>query len=62
MTTNAPLFSAWMDQFFEAYYRNRPVNASFIGVHDYDHHLPDFSEHGAGDSLAEMEGLLQRRS
>ena len=60
MTTNAPLFSAWMDQFFEAYYRNRPVNASFIGVHNYDHRLPDFSEHGAGDTLVEMESLLQR--
>jgi hypothetical protein len=60
MTTNAPLFSAWMDQFFEAYYRNRPVNATFIGVHDYDHRLPDFSENGTGDTLAEMESLLDR--
>ena len=49
---------AWLDQFFEAYYRRRPVNATFIGVHTYDRELPDFSENGAGDTLAEMRSLL----
>ena len=47
-----------MDRFFEAYYARRPVNATFIGVHAYDHLLPDFSENGAGDTLAEMRALL----
>ena len=49
----------WLDRFFASYYVHRPVNATFIGVHDHDHRLPDFSEHGAGDTLAEMEGLLR---
>ena len=49
----------WLDGFFEAYYARRPVNATFIGVHDHDHVLPDFSEQGAGDTLAEMETLLR---
>ena len=49
----------WLDGFFGAYYARRPVNATFIGIHDHDHVLPDFSEQGAGDTLAEMEGLLR---
>ena len=49
----------WLDSFFRAYYIRRPVNATFIGVHDHDHVLPDFSEQGAGDTLAEMEELLR---
>lgn len=60
METRAPQFTAWLDDFFAAYYCRRPVNATFIGVHDYDDRLPDFSEHGAGDTLAEMETLLKR--
>ncbi|MCI0475799.1 MAG: DUF885 domain-containing protein, partial [Anaerolineales bacterium] len=60
MPQNAPLFSVWLDDFFAAYYRRRPVNATFIGVHDYDHLLPDFSENAAGDTFAEMQSLLVR--
>ena len=60
MPDNTPLFNAWLDDFFSAYYRRRPVNATFIGKHAYDHLLPDYSESGAGDTLAEMEGLLAR--
>ena len=30
-------FSLWLDRFLHSYYRHRPVNATFIGVHDYDH-------------------------
>ena len=51
--------SAWLDRFFASYYDRRPVNATFIGVHDRDHLLPDFGESAAGDTLAEMEGLLR---
>ena len=60
METRAPQFNAWLDEFFAAYYSRHPVNATFIGVHDYDDRLPDLSEHGAGDTLAEMETLLKR--
>lgn len=52
-------FRAWLDRFFASYYDSRPVNATFIGVHDRDHRLPDFSESGAGDTLAVMERLLE---
>jgi hypothetical protein len=36
METQAPAFKAWLDDFFSAYYRHHPVNATFIGVHQYD--------------------------
>jgi uncharacterized protein (DUF885 family) len=48
----------WLDRFFEAYYSRNPVNATFIGVHDHDARLPDFSDSGAGEALSEMRGLL----
>jgi uncharacterized protein (DUF885 family) len=60
MVENAPRLTSWLDDFFTAYYRRRPVNATFIGNHAYDNILPDFSENGTGDTLAEMESLLTR--
>ena len=51
-------FSAWLDAFFAAYYRRRPVNATFIGVHDYDDALPDYSPNGVAETVTEMDGLL----
>lgn len=48
----------WLDRFFSSYYVHRPVNATFIGLHDFDDRLPDFSEHGAGDTLSDMQSLL----
>lgn len=53
-------FEAWMDGFFASYYGRRPVNATFIGVHDLDDRLPDLSEAGVGDTVADMEDLLRR--
>jgi len=49
---------AWLDRFFDSYFRHRPVNASFIGVHDHDIRLPDFSDMGVGEMVSEMESLL----
>lgn len=48
----------WLDRFFAAYYRRRPVDATFIGVHDYDDRLPDHSPQGSAALVAEMEALL----
>lgn len=56
--THAPALTTWLDNFFAVYYKRRPVNATFIGMHAYDYALPDFSEQGAGDTLAEMEAQL----
>ncbi len=49
---------AWLERFFAAYFRRRPVDATFIGVHEYDDQLPDLSANGVADLVAEMEGLL----
>src|SRR5262245_49149892 len=51
-------FGAWLDRFFAAYYEDRPVSATFIGVHDFDDRLPDYSDDGAGAALARMQSLL----
>jgi hypothetical protein len=58
--TNASQFNRWLDDFFASYYQRRPVSATFVGVHDYDERLPDFSQQGFGDILADAESLLAR--
>ena len=35
--------SGALERFVDRYYRRRPVNATFTGVHTYDHQLPDWS-------------------
>ena len=37
-------FKAWLDRFFDSYYQSHPVNATFIGHHEHDHRLPEFSD------------------
>jgi hypothetical protein len=46
-----------LDRFFESYYRLRPVNATFTGVHDHDDRLPDWSPEGLEAAVAEMRTL-----
>ncbi|MGI8687923.1 MAG: DUF885 domain-containing protein [Thermomicrobiales bacterium] len=53
-------FSVWLDDFFTSYYRHRPVNATFIGMHDHDHMLPDYSPQGGDAAMSEMASLLRR--
>jgi uncharacterized protein (DUF885 family) len=56
----SPVFGAWLDGFFDAYFRQRPVNATFIGVHAFDDRLPDLSETGQANNAAESATLLSR--
>src|SRR5262245_39956308 len=46
-----------LEQFFESYYRLNPVNATFSGVHEHDHRLPDWSPEGREAALDEMRAL-----
>jgi hypothetical protein len=55
-----PAFTHWLDDFFSSYYRHRPVNATFIGVHTYDDRLPDYSERGVDETRNEMAALRRR--
>jgi hypothetical protein len=59
MTHDSP-FTAWLDDFLATYYQRHPVNATFIGVHDYDDRLPDLSSQGLADYAAEIDTFLQR--
>jgi hypothetical protein len=44
-------------RFFDSYYRLRPVNATFTGVHDFDDRLPDWSPDGLAAAVDEMRQL-----
>ncbi len=46
-----------LDPFFESYYRLRPVNATFTGVHEHDDRLPDWSPEGLAAAADEMRRL-----
>lgn len=45
-----------LDRFLAHYYARRPVNATFTGVHAYDHQLPDWSP----DGLAALDDEMRR--
>ncbi|MBM4193893.1 MAG: DUF885 domain-containing protein [Gemmatimonadetes bacterium] len=47
-----------LDDFFEQYYRARPVTATFTGVHDFDDRLPDWSPGGLDALDAGMAALV----
>lgn len=58
--TTAPLDESRqraLDRFFESYYRLRPVNATFTGMHEGDELLPDWSPEGLADARREMSAL-----
>jgi len=49
-----------LELFIDHYYRRRPVNATFTGVHDYDAQLPDWSPSGLAALDDEMRQLIVR--
>jgi IS5 family transposase len=58
-TANERAFDAWLDRFFAHYYATRPVNATFTGLHDHDHALPDFSPAATARQLLAMRQLRE---
>lgn len=46
--------TAALDRFFEVFYRQRPVTATFTGLHDHDDRLPDWSPEGLAAMRDEM--------
>ena len=46
-----------LDRFFDHYYRYRPVNATFTGVHSFDDRLPDWSLGGLAEMDSQMRSL-----
>jgi hypothetical protein len=53
-------FGDWLDDFFESYYRRRPVCATFVGVHEHDHRLPDLSDRDVAAAMDELDDLERR--
>ena len=49
-----------IDTFFDHYYRRRPVNATFSGIHEYDAELPDWSPSGLATIDAELRAVGAR--
>ena len=49
---NGPAFDQWFAGFLDDYLMRRPVSATFLGAHEYDHALPDFSKEADADLLA----------
>ncbi|HXF82976.1 MAG TPA: DUF885 family protein, partial [bacterium] len=58
--TPAPRLAALLDEFFAWFYRAQPVSATFIGVHDHDHRLPDWSASGREEARAVIADLRRR--
>jgi uncharacterized protein (DUF885 family) len=59
MTDTTLMFDAWLDRFFDFYFRRHPVDATFIGEHSFDDRLPDYSEEGNRAAEREMLSLLE---
>ncbi|HET9660040.1 MAG TPA: DUF885 family protein, partial [Thermomicrobiales bacterium] len=57
-TDNGQAFDRWFDAFLDDYLKRRPVSATFMGAHQYDHELPDFSTEADGDLLTSAKGLI----
>lgn len=57
LAENEQALDSWLDRFFANYYATRPVNATFIGIHEHDHRLPDVSAGGMAGNVAEMQAL-----
>ena len=53
-------FEAWFDRFLDDYLKRRPVSATFLGAHQYDHALPDFSREADADLSASARDLISR--
>jgi hypothetical protein len=57
VTTGLNVSMSALGAFLDSYYRLRPVNASFTGIHDHDHRLPDWSPDGLAAAADEMRRL-----
>ena len=59
MTLSHP-FTPWLDDFLSTYFRQNPVDATFIGMHGHDHALPDCTPEGLAAAVADLTSLRDR--
>lgn len=55
--THAAGPDAALDRFLSAFYARRPVTATYTGLHQHDHALPDWSPDGLRSAIDEMRVL-----
>lgn len=55
---NSQAFDAWFDIFLDDYLKCRPVSATFMGAHQYDGNLPDYSPEGDANLLSSARDLI----
>ncbi len=60
MLATTKTFSALTEEFVECVMRHNPVIATEVGIHDYDHKLPDDSPDGFRERSAWLRDLEQR--
>ena len=59
MTKQQLAFERFYQRFFYTFLMRRPVNASFLGRHEFDDMLPDYSPKACADTVMEMQAQLQ---
>lgn len=47
----------WLDAFFATLFTRRPVDATFVGIHEHDTAMPDFSDAGVTAQIADLDRL-----
>jgi hypothetical protein len=55
---NEIAFDLWFHEFLDDYLKRRPVSATFMGAHQYDHALPDFSVEADADLSSSARDLI----
>lgn len=53
-----PAFDAWSRDALAAHLRRHPVDATFVGLSDFDHRLPDVSPSGLEETVDGMKSAL----
>ena len=60
MLETVKTFASLSEEFVELYLKHHPVAATLVGLHDYDHRLPDDSPDGFRERSAWLRDLEQR--
>src|SRR5262245_24347395 len=60
MLETVKAFASLSEEFVEVYLKHHPVTATLVGLHDYDHQLPNDSPDGFRERAAWLRDLEQR--
>jgi len=60
MIETTRVFTSLSEEFVELFMKHHPVSATEVGIHDYDHLMPDDSPNGLKDRASWLRDLEQR--